>query len=73
MFVNPTSGNLHLKDTATAVIDKAPALASVVDDIDGNPRPSGAAYDIGADEFVAGQSSLAPPTNLRTISVSGTQ
>ena len=29
MFVNPTGGDLHLKDTATAVIDKAPALASV--------------------------------------------
>ena len=70
MFVNPTDGNLHLKDTAMAVIDKAPALPSVVDDIDGNPRPSGAAYDIGADEFVAGRSSLSPPTNRRIISAS---
>lgn len=73
MFVNPTGGNLHLKDTATAVIDKAPALASVVDDIDGTPRPAGAAYDIGADEFVAGRSSLSPPTNLRIVSTSATQ
>jgi hypothetical protein len=52
MFVNTTAGNLHLKDTATAAIDKAPILSSVLDDIDGNPRPKGAAYDIGADEFV---------------------
>jgi hypothetical protein len=52
MFVNPAVGNLHLQATATAVIDRAPALAGVIDDINGNPRPSGAAYDIGADEFI---------------------
>jgi hypothetical protein len=70
MFVNPTSGDLHLKATAIAVIDQAPAPASVLDDIDGNSRPSGGAYDIGADEFVASGASLAPPTNLRVISTS---
>jgi hypothetical protein len=52
MFVNATAGNLHLKDTATAAIDKAPTLINVRADIDGNPRPTGAAYDIGADELV---------------------
>jgi len=53
MFVNATSGDLHLQATATAVIDQAPPLTNVLDDIDGNPRPSGAAYDIGANEFSA--------------------
>ena len=70
MFVNPTDGDLHLKDTATAAIDKAPALPGVVDDIDGHPRPAGAAYDIGADEFVAGRSSLSPPINCCIIPAS---
>jgi hypothetical protein len=69
MFVNPVSGDLHLQATATAVIDRVPALASVTDDIDGNPRPSGTAYDIGADEFVSGRSALTPSTDLRITSV----
>jgi hypothetical protein len=54
LFVDPSAGNLHLKNTATAAIDKAPVLASVMDDIDGDPRPLGAGYDIGADEFAPG-------------------
>jgi hypothetical protein len=65
LFVNPSAGDLHLKSTATAVIDRAPVLASVTNDIDDNPRPSGAGYDIGADEFSSG-STLPPsaPTDL---------
>jgi hypothetical protein len=74
LFVNPVAGDLHLKDTAMAVIDQAPMLAGVTDDVDGHPRPSGVAYDIGADEFVPGRGSrLAPPANLRIVSSSTTQ
>jgi hypothetical protein len=64
LFVDPSDGDLHLQSTATAVIDRAPVLTSVTNDIDGNPRPSGAGYDIGADEFSG--STLAPsaPTDL---------
>src|SRR5712691_9961881 len=69
MFVNATGGDLHLKATATAVIDQAPALASVSDDIYSNPRPSGAAYDTGADELSASGAPLTPP-HLRVISTS---
>jgi hypothetical protein len=69
MFVNPTAADLHLKSTATAAIDQAPALTSVTNDIDGHVRPFGSAYDIGADEFVGDgggdTSPPAPPTNLR--------
>jgi hypothetical protein len=61
LFVNPSVGDLHLKSTATAVIDQAPALPSVTDDIDGNLRPIGAGYDIGADEFVVGSGDIIPP------------
>ncbi len=55
-FVNVTQGDLHLVDhltTRTSVIDQGVALAEVTADIDGDSRPQGSAYDIGADE-VAG-------------------
>ena len=54
MFVNPASANLHLLSTATSAIDQAPVLAAVSDDFDGEVRPQGAGYDIGADEFSSG-------------------
>ena len=62
LFVNPSAADLHLKSSATAVIDQAPALVGVTDDIDGNPRPSGAGYDIGADEYA--RSSIDSPLHL---------
>jgi hypothetical protein len=62
MFANPSIGDLHLRSTATAAIDRAPTLASVADDIDGNARPLGAGYDIGADEFVRGAGDITPPS-----------
>jgi hypothetical protein len=73
MFVNATGGDLHLKGTASVVIDQAPALTSVLDDIDGNPRPCGVAYDIGADEFCASRFLLSLPTNPRVLSPSAMQ
>ena len=58
-FANPAQGNLHLVDIAATranVIDQGIALPEVPTDIDGNARPQGSAYDIGADEFVEGLS-----------------
>src|SRR5262245_47135223 len=52
MFVDPAAGDLHLLGTATAAIDKAPPLPVVVEDFDGDPRPQGGGYDVGADEFL---------------------
>jgi hypothetical protein len=55
MFVNAGTADLHLVNTSATqanVIDRALALTAVVTDIDGNPRPLGAGYDIGADEFI---------------------
>jgi hypothetical protein len=72
MFVNAAVGDLHLQATATTVIDQAPALTSVLDDIDGDLRLSGAAYDIGADEFSASGAPLTLPTSPRAISSSAT-
>jgi len=64
MFVNPAAADLHLRSTATVAIDRAPTLTSVTDDIDGNARPFGPAYDIGADEFIVGGGDTIPPSPL---------
>lgn len=50
-FVAASSGDLHLVASATAAIDRVAAAAGAPDDVDGDPRPSGAAADIGADEY----------------------
>ena len=50
LFVNAAAGDLHLAATATSAIDRGATSASVTDDWDGELRPQGAAYDIGADE-----------------------
>jgi len=49
-FVDPDGGDYHL-GIRSAAID-AGVEAGVSDDIDGDARPQGAGYDIGADEFV---------------------
>ena len=67
MFVNPTNADLHLvSNTATNayVISHGATLSSVTNDIDDDTRPSGAGYEIGADECVAGALPAAP-TGLR--------
>ena len=53
MFVNPSAGDLHLQPTAIAAIDQGVAVASVANDWDGQLRPAGRGFDIGADEYAA--------------------
>jgi hypothetical protein len=55
LFVNAAAGDLHLSTLATSAIDSGTTVSSVTDDWDGQPRPQGAAFDIGADE-VSGRS-----------------
>ena len=50
MFVNAAAGDLHLAASATGAIDQGDTLADVTDDWDGELRPNGNGYDIGADE-----------------------
>ena len=64
MFVNPATGDLRLRATATAVIDTAPAVANCPLDWKGTTRPQGTAADVGADEYDSGASPSAP-RNLR--------
>ncbi len=69
MFVSPAIGDLHLRPTAAALLDKVSApLADAGVDWDGESRPAGAT-DIGADEL--GGSPPPPPTaplNFRIVS-----
>jgi len=51
LFVDGSNGDLHLAETAVVAIDQVGTLGDVVDDIDGDSRPIGAAADIGADEY----------------------
>jgi CSLREA domain-containing protein len=48
-FLNPAGGNYHL-GPGSAAIDAGVTEPTVHTDIDGDPRPIGAGYDIGADE-----------------------
>lgn len=52
LFENPAANDYHLSATSPA-IDQGASLSDVTIDLDGNPRPSGAAYDIGAYEYIS--------------------
>jgi len=59
-FVNLESADFHIKSNSPC-IDKGEILSTVPNDYDGNLRPQGAGYDIGAYEYV--QSNQAPVAN----------
>lgn len=50
-FVDPLQNNFHLRAKSTAIDNGFDIGLSV--DLDGNPRPQGAEYDIGAYEYVS--------------------
>jgi hypothetical protein len=53
LFVRPAVFNYHLRADATSVIDKGQMTEGESStDVDGNPRVTGSASDLGADEFV---------------------
>ena len=49
-FLAPDGGNYHIR--ADSAARNAGVDAAVTTDIDGDPRPVGAGYDIGADEYI---------------------
>jgi hypothetical protein len=61
-FVNLAAGDLHLASGSPA-IDAGTNIPSVARDFDGQPRPQGGAYDVGADEYTVVVRPR-PPTNL---------
>ena len=70
-FVNAAAADLHLSAAASAALDRAVAIPGLTTDWDGDPRPAGAAADIGADERRAttdpppAPADLAAPANLK--------
>ncbi len=71
MFVSPATGDLHLNATARAAIDRGSQLANVTDDWDGEPRPAGAASDIGAHEYRPRDGREYNPAPVRAVSIVG--
>jgi hypothetical protein len=59
LFVNPSQDNYHIQDGSPAV--DAGVNAGIAVDIDGQVRPQGSGFDIGADEVV-----IIPPTDTPT-------
>ncbi|MBN1812195.1 MAG: hypothetical protein JXA14_10200 [Anaerolineae bacterium] len=51
-FVDPAAGDYHISRASIARDGGIPAR--ILDDIDGEPRPDGCFYDIGADEVLTG-------------------
>jgi len=51
-FANPAGGDYHIRRGSAAV--DAGVDAGVTTDMDGDPRPVGAGFDIGADEYMPG-------------------
>ena len=66
MFVNPTTGDLHLRSTATAVTDRVTALSNASQDWDEESRPQGSSADYGADEL---PNTAPPPSQAQTASL----
>ena len=68
LFVDFAGNDYHLSPTSPAR-DAGATLANVTDDLEGSPRPQGAAFDIGAYEFPA---AVAPVTLSVTRTGNGT-
>ena len=65
LFANPGAGDLRLRMTATAAIDRVVPTADVPVDWEGEARPQGSAADVGADEMTATVPQA--PWNLRIV------
>ncbi|MFC3194895.1 hypothetical protein ACFODZ_11650 [Marinicella sediminis] len=51
MFLNPATGDLHLRGSATTVMDQVTAPVEALFDHDGESRSGGPNADVGADEY----------------------
>ena len=71
LLTAPATNDYHLQSGSPAI--DAGAAVSVTEDFDGNPRPLGAAFDIGAYEYAGGTTATAPaaPSGLTATAGSG--
>ena len=67
-FVNPAGKDFHLTAGSPAV-DAGTAVWAPADDLDGNPRPSGSAPDIGPYERQAGSASVPLVADWNLVSI----
>lgn len=68
MFVNETSGDLHLKSAATQALNKGSFYSDAAFDFDGQARQTNGQVNLGADEF-SDSPTTNPPSNQSTILV----
>jgi len=62
-LVDPESDDFHLQPDSPC-IDIGISIPSLTEDFEGDLRPRGSGYDIGADEFISDNSSPDKPTNI---------
>jgi parallel beta-helix repeat protein len=67
IFLDPFQDDFHLLDENAQAVDSGMTIPSIDVDIEGNSRPSGSAYDIGAYEYV-GTTTLASILEKSNIS-----
>jgi parallel beta-helix repeat protein len=67
-FVNAAGSDFRLT-SGSAAVDKGLVLSEVADDYERTPRPAGASYDIGADEYtpVTAAASPAAPQSFQIV------
>jgi len=62
-LVDSAGGDFHLQ-SGSPCIDIGASIPGLTDDFEGDSRPSGSGYDIGADEFISDNTSPDTPTNI---------
>ena len=67
IFSNHSQNDFHLVDENAQAVDAGLLISSVLNDLDGNVRPNGSAYDIGVYEFL-GTTALASILQKSNIS-----
>ncbi|MCB9297750.1 MAG: T9SS type A sorting domain-containing protein [Lewinellaceae bacterium] len=71
LFTDQAAGNLHLEPCSPA-IDAGTSDGAPTSDLEGNPRPANAAYDLGAFELQTAPASVSPLCQDQTVQLDAT-